>query len=247
MVALSTVIPGISVGRSVLHVVSMESTGLLPASRVITATAAASVGATSVTLSSSTAGTIIRPGSAIPIQTATGRVVVFPTSATNVTLGTTGIAVACQPLLAAIPINSTSTSAVAPGIGPAWFEGLIPVRGMKTFDFGADPQETDLTGTDTPGGMVTGRTRTGITASGEVIERPGDAGAGAVIRAMQGSTDNISNLWVVFVRDDGATNVGLALFSTQGSPINFNGYAQHTFNVKFQGNTYTFFPPTVYS
>lgn len=247
MTLLSTVIPGISVGRTVLHVASMETTGTLPAARVITATAAASVGATSVTLSSSAAGTIIRPGSAIPIQTSTGRVVVFPTSATNVTLGTTGSAVACQPLLAAIPINSTSTSAVSPGIGAGWYEGLIPVRGMRSFNISAEPRETELTGTDTPGGIVTGRTRTGITASAEMIERPTDAGAGAVIRAMYGSTDLISNLWVVLVRDDGETRVGTALFVADGSPMSFDGYAMHTFNVKFQSNTYIFFPPTVYS
>lgn len=246
MTAVSDVIPGIFVGSSCLLVLDVSSGTFQSTPRNISNLGAVSIGATSIALRSPAGGNItMPPGVTLSFNDNTvgfRRVAVQLLNTVDTVINSavdapTSTTFSCAPVQYAIPNNRSAP----------WFDGIRPVRGLRSFNFTAEPKETELTGMDTFSGMVYGRNTTGVRASCEFIERPNDTGGGIILRAKDSGADNLANLWTMFVRSDGALDYGLGLFSSDGDPFTFDGYATHSFNVAFQANTFTSFDPQTYT
>jgi len=229
MVSLAQIVPYISLTDQSFLVARLGSGGALPTSVTLTVTAAAAAAATSIQLQSSQAGTILKPGTAFSVLSGTRRVPVYINSTTDVTVGTTAAAVTVQPLKFAIASTSTAP----------WWIGLIPILGIDSFDFSPDNDTAEVTGTDTGSGKAYAKFRAGQTANITLHERPGDEGAAIVKYAVDRSEETIANRFIMSVRGDGELISGVALFSNGSRPGNKSTNAQLSFNMQFQGSTFS--------
>lgn len=233
MTLLSSVLPGIKTGSTCIMLTDL-SVGTLPVIRTLTVDVAAIGGATTVSIVASANSTTVQPGSIISVFNATSgrRVAIQPTSGSAITLGTVATIVNTLPI--SDPIATTSA-------GP-WAVGQAPLLGVRSFNIAAAPNNVDLTGTDIQIGVATGRTRIGVTADVEFVERPLNAPTSILKRAFYGSSDNTANLWTAFQREDGELMYGMALWALNSSTNGYNSYAMHTATCSFQGNTYVRLP-----
>jgi len=228
MTSLSQIVPYISLATQFFGVAPLTG-GVLPVQRLITITAALTPGATSAQMTADVAATVLKPGTVLSFQGTTRRIAVFVNSPTDITLTTTASAVPIQPLTFAIASSSTS---------PFWV-GTLPVLGLSDFSFEPDPVTEDVTGTDSGGGKVMAKIRTGQKASITVNERPADAGIELVKAAGESAFDVASNLWFVSIRPDGEMRAGVGLINSLSSPGGASNAAKQTFELMIQGTNFT--------
>jgi hypothetical protein len=202
----------------------------------ITADAAIAEGATSASLTASTAATVVPAGTALPFNEAS------PSGATSrklivtradATLGTTPTSVSIFPARLAVP-DTEEASFVA---------GLLPVFGLQEFSFQTQDQTVDTTDTLSGIGTEMAIVRSGIEFTMSHIERVADKGLTTIIKqvaldmALKGR-----EVYAELVFADGETHKGAAKVMNYSQPGNQNEVKKVSYTLQFQGESYYYEP-----
>lgn len=207
----------------------------------ITASAATAEGATSISATAATAGTIVRAGQALVFTPPTPSGVTprcFAVVSATTTLATTASPLPIFPLRTAIAANSTAFAVT----------GLIPIFGLQEFGLQGQSTTVDITGTDSGSATEILRIRDSREFSINLIERNADVGLGTVIKPLLFNPAFADReMWMELIMPQGEIHRGAAMLQNPNKPGNQNEVGRLSFTATFQGSSYQYLDGFIYS
>lgn len=241
MVAFNIATGGISLIGTTMQGLIVPRGSRSPASVIVTAAAAVAEGATSISATAATAGTIIRAGQALVFSPASPTGVTsrsFAVVSATTTLGTTANPLPIFPLRNAIAANSTASVVT----------GLVPIFGLQEFGLQGQSTTVDITGTDSGAATEVLRIRDSREFSINLIERNADVGLGTVIKPLLFNPAFADReMWMELVMPQGEMHRGATMLTNPNKPGNQNEVGRLSFTATIQGNSYQYTDGWIYA
>jgi hypothetical protein len=197
-----------------------------PTRRTITATAQANVGATSITLQSSAANTVVKAGTCLSFATASPTERQLVVLAEDATIGTTPAPVSIIGLEKTVAANSTANFVV----------GLLPLYGIQSFELSSNDQTVDVTNTRSGFGTENVKVRSGRQYQISGVQVPGDVGLELVKDINLNPAFYRREAWTVITYPDGEKYEGASMIMNFSQPGNQNEVKKYSFQLQFQGD-----------